>query len=86
LDQNAIWQRRQAQVSNTNITYNNVHNPAFETDKPMLTLVATVEVVAEASGALAGGLTKVCKLCQQAGFFPSARSKEEKMIAHLVDV
>jgi hypothetical protein len=59
---------------------------AFETDKPMLTLVSTVEMMTEASGGLDEGVTKTCKLCQQAGFFPSVRGKEEKMITHLVDV
>ncbi|KAG8754562.1 hypothetical protein FRC12_011158, partial [Ceratobasidium sp. 428] len=73
-------------VLKNGITFRNVHDPAFVTDKPMIKLLTQNELAAEVHEWSNGNNTNMCKVCSKAGINPEVQTNESDIIAHLTDV
>ncbi|KAG8752936.1 hypothetical protein FRC12_011740 [Ceratobasidium sp. 428] len=73
-------------VLKNGITFRNVHDPAFLTDKPMIKLLTQNELVAEVHEWSNVNNRKMCKVCSKAGISPEVQTNESGIIAHLTDV
>ncbi|KAG9119697.1 hypothetical protein FRC07_005144, partial [Ceratobasidium sp. 392] len=79
------WDRVQKQRSDLDkrgITFRNVHDSAFVTDEPMINSMTKDETFEMHNVEN----DKVCKVCSKIGGLPEVRAKEDRIIAHLVDV
>ncbi|KAG8693976.1 hypothetical protein FRC09_010142, partial [Ceratobasidium sp. 395] len=79
-------QQRQSELKNKGITFRNVHDLTFVTDKPMIKLMTEDELAAEVHEPPNSEGMKMCKVCDKAGVVPDVQAKESKIIAHLADV
>ncbi|KAG8718247.1 hypothetical protein FRC09_012951 [Ceratobasidium sp. 395] len=79
-------QKRQSELEK-GITFRNVHDPAFITDKPMIKLLTQNELLAEVhEWSNVNNDRKMCKVCSRAGISPEVQTNESGIIAHLTDV
>ncbi|KAG8718246.1 hypothetical protein FRC09_012950 [Ceratobasidium sp. 395] len=79
-------QKRQPELKKKGITFRNVHDPAFVTDRPMIKLITKDELAAEVHEPSNSEGMKMCKVCDKAGVVPDVQAKESRIIAHLADV
>ncbi|KAG8693327.1 hypothetical protein FRC08_009194 [Ceratobasidium sp. 394] len=84
-----VWenaQKPQGELTRLGITFRNVHDPEFETDKPMMKILSKEELVATASGLSMSGNMKACHVCSKSGLLLPVRGNEERILEHLRDV
>ncbi|KAG9102603.1 hypothetical protein FRC07_010203 [Ceratobasidium sp. 392] len=79
-------QKQQGELTRRGVTFRNVHNPAFETNKPMVKIVSKEEGITAVSNLLQGMNIKACNVCHKFTFLPPVRGSEEKIIEHVRDV
>ncbi|KAF8600702.1 hypothetical protein BDV93DRAFT_261418 [Ceratobasidium sp. AG-I] len=77
------WNDIQPSLSESGITYHNLHDPEMDTTRPLVQLVMPQDVLADMTGSEP---RRVCKVCIKISGLPVVRGAESKIITHVKEV